>query len=48
MTCKKEEDIFVEDKRIKRSDSANKLSTIPYLKRGDSNIYINQFLAKEE
>ena len=44
----KKEDIFLDDKRSEKSESRVSSSPIPYLKRGDSTVYIGQFLAKEE
>lgn len=44
----KKEDIFLDDKRSEKSESNVRNSPIPYLKRGDSTVYIGQFLAKEE
>ena len=42
----KKEDIFIDDKRSEMSESGARGSPIPYLKRGDSTVYIGQFLAK--
>ena len=44
--------IFLDDKKSDKAEDKLKdgftIQTVPYLKRGDSSVYINQFLSKEE
>lgn len=52
MKKKSSDNIFLDEKSSEKSDEKFKdslnLTTLPYLKRGDSSVYINQFLNKEE
>ena len=44
--------IFLDEKSSEKSEDKSRdplnIQTLPYLKRGDSSVYINQFLSKEE
>lgn len=52
MKKRSDSNIFLDEKNSDKSEDKLKdtlaIQTVPYLKRGDSSVYINQFLSKEE